>query len=71
MGSRYRYSNILLYKIKILREMSKWMTLKYIDLRLYTMYGSKYKSYILFHPILFTRDINRYIEWCINMDKHR
>ena len=71
MGSRYRYSNILLYKIKIIREMSKWMTPKYIDLRLYTMYGSHYKSYILLHPIRFIRDLNRYIEWCINMDKHR
>ena len=71
MDSKYRYSNILLYKIKIIREMSKWMTPKYIDLRLYTMYGSSYKSYIIKHPIRFIRDLNRYIEWCINMDKHR
>jgi hypothetical protein len=58
-------------KLKIIREMSRWMTFKYIDLRLYTMYGTKYKSYILSHPLLFIRDINRYIEWCIMMDKHR
>ena len=51
--------------------MSKWMTPKYMDLRLYTMYGSHYKSYILLHPLLFIRDINNYIEWCIMMDKHR
>jgi len=51
--------------------MSKWMTPKYIDLRLYTMYGSHYKSYIIKHPIRFIRDLNRYIEWCINMDKHK
>ena len=71
MDSKYRYSNTLLYKIKIIREMSKWTTLKYIDLRLYTMYGSCYKSYILKHPLLFIRDINRYINWCIEMDKYR
>ena len=71
MDSKYRYSNTLLYKIKIIREMSKWMTLKYIDLRLYTMYGSSYKLYILKHPLIFIRDINRYINWCIEMDKHR
>ena len=58
-------------KIKVLKQMSKWMTPKYMDLRLYTMYGSHYKSYILSHPIRFIKDINNYIEWCINMDKHR
>ena len=58
-------------KLKIIREMSKWITPKYMDLRLYTMYGSHYKSYILLHPLLFIRDINNYIEWCIMMDKHR
>ena len=51
--------------------MLSWMTPKYVDLRLYTMYGSSYKSYILLHPLLFIRDINRYIEWCIMMDKHK
>lgn len=58
-------------KIKVLKQMLSWMTPKYVDLRLYTMYGSSYKSYILLHPLIFIRDINRYIEWCINMDKHR
>ena len=58
-------------KLKVLRQMLSWMTPKYIDLRLYTMYGSRYKSYILLHPLIFIKDINRYIEWCINMDKHR
>jgi hypothetical protein len=62
---------IKMKKLKIIREMSKWTTFKYMDLRLYTMYGSKYKSYILLHPLIFIRDINRYIEWCISMDKHR
>ena len=71
MDSWYKYSNLLLYKIKVLKQMSKWITPKYIDLRLYTMYGSHYISYIIKHPILFTRDLNRYIEWCIMMDKHR
>ncbi len=51
--------------------MTKWITPKYIDLRLYTMYGSSYKSYILKHPLLFIRDINRYINWCIEMDKYK
>ena len=58
-------------KIKIIREMFKWTTPKYIDLRLYTMYGSHYKSYIIKHPLLFIRDINRYINWCIKLDKYR
>ena len=58
-------------KIKVLKQMLSWMTPKYVDLRLYTMYGSSYKSYILLHPLLFIRDINRYIEWCIMMDKHK
>ena len=71
MDSWYKYSSLLLYKIKVLKQMSKWITPKYIDLRLYTMYGSHYISYIIKHPILFTRDLNRYIEWCIMMDKHR
>jgi hypothetical protein len=71
MDSWYKYSSLLLYKIKVLKQMSKWTTPKYIDLRLYTMYGSHYISYIIKHPILFTRDLNRYIEWCIMMDKHR
>ena len=61
MGSWYKYSNLLLYKIKVLKQMSKWTTPKYIDLRLYTMYGSSYKLYILKHPFIFIRDINRYI----------
>jgi hypothetical protein len=71
MDSWYKYSSLLLYKIKVLKQMSKWITPKYMDLRLYTMYGSHYISYIIKHPILFTRDLNRYIEWCIMMDKHR
>ena len=71
MGSWYKYSNILLYKIKVLKQMSKWITPKYMDLRLYTMYGSSYKLYILKHPFIFIRDINRYINWCIKMDRYR
>ena len=58
-------------KLKILKQMSTWITPKYIDLRLYTMYGSRYIIYILCHPLLFIRDINRYIDWCIMIDKHR
>jgi len=71
MDSWYKYSNILLYKIKVLKQMSKWTTPKYIDLRLYTMYGNSYKSYILKHPLIFIRDINRYINWCIKIDSYR
>ncbi len=71
MDSWYKYSSLLLYKIKVLKQMTKWITPKYIDLRLYTMYGSSYKSYILKHPLLFIRDINRYINWCIEMDKYK
>ena len=58
-------------RIKVLKQMTTWVTPKYIDLRLYTMYGNRYFIYILCHPLLFIRDINRYIEWCIMIDKHR
>ena len=58
-------------KLTILKQMSKWMTFKYMDLRLYTMYGSHYITYILLHPLKFIRDLNRYIEWCIMMDKYK
>jgi len=49
MDSWYKYSSLLLYKIKVLKQMSKWITPKYMDLRLYTMYGSSYKLYIPFY----------------------
>jgi hypothetical protein len=59
-------------KLKMILSMSKWLLHpRYIHLRLYTMYGSNYIYYILLHPIRFIRDINRYINWCIEMDKHR
>jgi len=58
-------------RIKVLKQMTTWVTPKYIDLRLYTMYGSRYIIYILCHPIRFIRDINRYIDWCVMMDRHR
>jgi len=59
-------------KLKMILSMSKWLLQpSYIHLRLYTMYGSNYIYYILLHPIRFVRDINRYINWCIEMDKHR
>lgn len=52
--------------------MSKWLLYpRYIHLRLYTMYGSKYYIYILRHPIRFIRDLNNYINWCIMMDKYK
>ena len=38
-------------RIKVLKQMTTWITPKYIDLRLYTMYGSRYIIYILCHPI--------------------
>ena len=50
--------------------MLRW-PLPWIHLRLYTAYGSKYYFYIMKHPLLFIRDINRYLEWCISYDKHR
>ena len=59
-------------KLKMILSMSKWLLHpRYINLRLYTMYGSNYIYYILLHPIRFIRDINRYIDWCIEMDLHR
>ena len=52
--------------------MSKWLLHpRYLHLRLYTMYGSHYITYILLHPLKFIRDLNRYIEWCIMMDKYK
>ena len=58
-------------RMRILMQMTTWMTPKYVNLRLYTMYGSRYIVYILCHPIRFIRDINNYINWCIMMDRHR
>jgi len=59
-------------RIKMLLSISKWLLRpSYIHLRLYTMYGSRYYIYILLHPIRFIRDFNRYINWCIMMDKHK
>jgi hypothetical protein len=58
-------------KLKVILNMSKWLlSPHYIHLRLYTMYGSRYYFYILRHPISVIRDINRYINWCIEMDTH-
>ena len=57
-------------KLKVILNMSKWLlSPHYIHLRLYTMYGSRYYFYILRHPISVIQDINRYINWCIEMDK--
>jgi hypothetical protein len=42
---------------------------RYIDLRLYTMYGAHYTKYILLNPILFIRDLSHYLDWCIEIDK--
>lgn len=59
-------------KLKVIYHMSKWLLHpSYIDLRLYTMYGVHYITYILLHPINFIKDFNRYINWCIMMDKHK
>ena len=35
------------------------------------MYGSRYITYILLHPIRFIKDLNNYINWCIMMDKYK
>ena len=59
-------------KLKMILSISKWLLHpRYLHLRLYTMYGSHYVTYILLHPIKFIRDLNRYIEWCIMMDKYK
>ena len=58
-------------RMRILMQMTTWMTPKYINLRLYTMYGSRYIIYMLCHPIRFIKDISNYIDWCIMMDRHR
>ena len=59
-------------KLKIIMQMTLWLKHpRYINLRLYTMYGSNYIYYILLHPIRFIRDINRYIDWCLMIDRHR
>lgn len=57
-------------KLKLIMEMMKW-PLAWIDLRLYTAYGSKYYFYIMKHPLMFIRDFDRYLKWCINFDKYR
>ena len=59
-------------KLKLIIRMLKYLLYpRYIDLRLYTMYGSKYYIYILSHPISFIQDISHYLDWCIEIDKHR
>ena len=62
----------IMIKLKLILELSKWLLYPhYIHFRLSTMYGSLYYIYIARHPILFVQDINHYLNWCINMDKHR
>jgi len=47
-------------KLKMILSMTKWLLHpRYIHLRLYTMYGSKYYIYILRHPIRFIKDLNK------------
>ena len=57
-------------KLKLILSMLKWLSSPhYIDLRLYTMYGSRYYIYIISHPLLFIRDISHYLDWCIEIDR--
>jgi hypothetical protein len=59
-------------KLKIIMQLVSWLKHPiYIIHRLSTMYGTKYYYYILLHPIRFIRDINRYIDWCNMIDRHR
>ena len=57
-------------KLSLVKEMVRW-PLSYIHFRLYTMYGSKYYVYLIKHPLILVRDLNRYLNWCIQMDKLR
>jgi hypothetical protein len=62
----------LMRKIKMILSISKWLLHpRYIHLRLYTMYGYRYITYILLHPLRFIKDLNNYINWCIMMDKYK
>jgi len=61
---------MVMEKMKIMIEISKWPW-AWIDLRLYTAYGSEYWSYIARHPLVFMRDVSRYLQWCCDYDRDR
>ena len=47
--------------------MRKW-SCKYIDWRLTTAYPNGWR-FVLRHPIIFVKDIWKYLNWCQMMDK--
>ena len=55
-------------KLQILWSMRKW-PIKYIDWRLTTAYPTGWR-YALRHPIIFVKDIWKYLNWCQMMDEH-
>ena len=55
-------------KLRILFSVSLWPW-KYIQWRLLTAYPNGWK-YAIKHPIIFIRDISKYLEWCQMMDEH-
>jgi len=59
-------------RLRVIVEISAWIRhRKYITWRLQTMYGSRWFFYIAKHPIRVTKQLIRYLDWCIEMDKHR
>ena len=69
MGRNYSHNKIWA-KLKIMREMMKWLrSWEYIEWRLLTAYPAGWK-YAIRHPIIFIKDMNHYIEWCINFDEY-
>ena len=55
------------FKIKLIISMRK-LSFKYIDWRINTAYPNGWK-FIFQHPIVFIKDLNRYLNWCLEINK--
>jgi len=53
-------------KIRLIWSMRKF-TFKYIDWRLTTAYPDGWK-FVVFHPIVFLKDLNKFLIWCDELD---
>ena len=54
-------------KIQILWQMRRW-PFSYINWRLTTAYPQGWK-YAILHPIVFVKDLWKYLNWCQSIDK--
>ncbi len=54
-------------KIQILWQMRRW-SFSYINWRLTTAYPRGWK-YAILHPVIFVKDLWKYLNWCQLIDK--